>query len=58
MIGFLKESRAELEKVNWPTKAQTIRLTQYVIGVSLVVGVYVAILDAIFKYGLEWLILR
>ncbi len=58
MVGFIKESYNELKKVNFPTRAQTIRLTEYVIGVSLVVGIYVGILDYIFKIGLEKLLLK
>ncbi len=58
MTGFFKEAYSELVKVSWPTKQQTARLTQYVIGVSLVVGLYVALLDFIFKLGVEKLIIK
>ena len=58
MANFFKEAYIELQKVNWPTRKQTIRLTQYVIGVSFIVGVYVAVLDAIFKAGLEKLVVK
>jgi len=44
-IKFLKEVQAELKKVVWPTREQTLRLTALVIGVSLAVGLYVGILD-------------
>ena len=47
-VTYLKESKAELNKVVWPTKAETIRLTFVVIVVSVIVGVYIAGLDAIF----------
>lgn len=56
MFDFVKDSYYELQKVNWPSKDQTIRLTRYVIGVSLAVGVYVAVLDAVFNFGLKNLI--
>ncbi len=42
---FLKEVRTELKKVVWPTQEQTLRLTAIVVGVSLVVGLYVGVLD-------------
>ena len=45
---YVKESKAELGKVVWPTPKATIRLTLVVIGVSVIVGAYVAGLDAIF----------
>ena len=44
---FLKESRSELEKVVWPTKEQTIRLTVMVIVVTVAVGLFVAGVDFI-----------
>lgn len=47
-ISFIKESRAELNKVVWPTRAETMRLTLVVVIVSVIVGAYIAGLDAIF----------
>jgi len=49
---FLKEVQTELKKVTWPTREQAIRLTGIVVGVSLVVGLYIGVLD----YGLTKLI--
>lgn len=46
-ITYLKESKAELTKVIWPTRGQTVRLTVVVIAGSLVIGAYLAGLDAI-----------
>ena len=42
---FLKEVQAELKKVTWPTREQALRLTGIVVGVSLVVGLYIGVLD-------------
>lgn len=47
-LTYVKESRAELGKVIWPTRRQTIRLTVVVILVSILVGAYIAGLDALF----------
>jgi len=47
-ITYVKESKQELEKVIWPNRDQTIRFTLVVIFTSLVVGAYVAGLDAVF----------
>lgn len=49
MASFLKESYSEFKKVEWPTKKETGRLTVYVIGVSLFVGLFVSGVDYIFK---------
>lgn len=46
-ITYVKESKAELTKVIWPTRGQTVRLTVVVIAGSLVIGAYLAGLDAI-----------
>lgn len=45
IITFLKEVRREVQKVVWPTRPETIRLTAIVVGVSAVVGVYLTVLD-------------
>ena len=46
-LTYLKESKAELDKVIWPSRMETVRLTVVVIIVSIVVGAYIAGLDAI-----------
>lgn len=56
--NFIIQSYNELKKVQWPTKEEAIRLTVYVIGVSLGVGLFVAIADYLFKGGLVWLVNR
>lgn len=35
----------EIQKVSWPTRQETMRLTLVVVAVSLFVGLYVGILD-------------
>lgn len=44
----------ELKKVSWPTRSQTIRLTVIVIGVSLIIGLYIGIIDILLTKGLEF----
>jgi preprotein translocase subunit SecE len=58
ILTFIKESRAELRKVNWPTKAQTIKYTGLVIGVSLGVAIFLGILDYFFEYILRTFIIK
>ena len=55
---FVKESRAELRKVNWPTRAQTVKFTGLVIGVSLGVAVFLGTLDYLFEYLSRTFIVR
>ena len=47
-LTYVKESKAELDKVVWPTRMEAIRLTIVVIIISVIVGAYIAGLDAIF----------
>ncbi len=49
VINFVKYYWEELKLVKWPSREDTIRLTAYVIGVSLVVALYVSGFDYIFK---------
>jgi len=46
---FIKESRAELRKVNWPTREQTAKFTALVVGVSLAVAMFLGALDYLFE---------
>ena len=46
---YLVESWAELKKVAWPTRETVIRLTILVVAVSIIVGIYIFVLDRIFN---------
>jgi len=48
----------ELKKVSWPTKKETIRLTAVVIIISLIIGLYIGIIDVLLVKGLEFLTLK
>ncbi len=48
-MEFLRESRAEFKKVEWPSRKEAIRLTLSVIGVSFGVGLFIFVLDYAFK---------
>lgn len=43
---FLQEVIAELKKVTWPTRQETVKLTAVVIVLSAIVGIFVGGLDA------------
>lgn len=44
-MEFIKSTRAEMERVHWPSKDLTIRLTTIVVILTVGVGVYIGILD-------------
>ena len=50
---FFVESRAEFKRINWPTFAETRKLTLIVIGLSLAVAVFLGFLDYLFAYLLN-----
>jgi len=56
--NYLKESKAELKKVTWPTKKETTKHTLLVIGISLAVAAFLGALDYLFALGLEQIIER
>ena len=44
---YLTEAWSELKKVAWPTRQTVVNLTLIVIGVSIAVGIYIAVLDTV-----------
>lgn len=50
---FVETIVDELKKVTWPTKKQTIRLTTVVIAISLIIGIYIGIIDVLLAKVLE-----
>ena len=56
--SYIKETRAELSHVGWPTKNQTIAFTGVVIGVSVIVAALLGLFDGIFAWILQQLITK
>ncbi len=56
IFGFIREVRAEISKVTWPTRDDTIKLSLIVVVISLVVGIYLGGLDLLFTQMLRFLI--
>ena len=48
VVNFVNQTVEELKKIRWPSRKETIRLTGYVIGVSLGVGLFVMFFDYLF----------
>jgi preprotein translocase subunit SecE len=46
---------SELRKVSWPTREHVRNLTVLVFAISLVVGIYISILDAFFQNVIAWM---
>jgi preprotein translocase subunit SecE len=42
---YIRETTGELRKVNWPTRAEALRLTELVLLVMVTVGAFLALID-------------
>ena len=49
IIEFLKESRLELKKVNWPSKEEVLTSTRVVIFSILIIAAVIALMDYVIK---------
>lgn len=47
---FLQETITELKKTTWPTRQEANRLTSVVIGIIVVLGIYMGLLDAVLSF--------
>ena len=53
---YFDEVWSELKKVSWPTREQVRNLTVLVFAISLAVGIYITILDAVFQFAIDQLV--
>ncbi|MBT6691221.1 preprotein translocase subunit SecE [Candidatus Parcubacteria bacterium] len=53
LIAYLKGSREELGKVDWPNRETTINHTVMVIGVSVLVAVFLGGIDFLLSKALK-----
>ena len=56
LSDYIKDSIAELKKVTWPTRKQTVNYTLLIIGISLGLAVFIGIIDYILTQGLQLVI--
>jgi len=54
--NYIKDSIAELKKVTWPTRKQTINYTLLVIGISLTLSAFIGIVDYFLTIGVQQII--
>ena len=57
VAAFIKESKGQAKKVDWPTRQRTIQNTVLVIVFSVVVAVFLSAFDLLFTNLLEKFIL-
>jgi preprotein translocase subunit SecE len=51
-VGFLKDVRAELKKVTWPSRSEVYSTTIVVILATLFFGIYLFLMDALSSWAL------
>lgn len=56
--NYFVSSYAEMKKVSWPSKKQTINYSLLVIGLSIGMAIFFAVLDYVFNLGIEKMITR
>jgi len=58
IIAYLKEVRAEMKNITWPTRKQTIFYTVAVLVISVLIAYYLGLLDFVFSKGLSQIITK
>ncbi|WP_304985978.1 preprotein translocase subunit SecE [Coxiella-like endosymbiont] len=53
-LGFMKGSRAELRKVVWPTRQETVQTTLVVVVMVIVTAFILCGLDSFFMWAVAW----
>jgi len=54
--GFAREARQELRKVIWPTRKEALQTTLLVVVMVIFVAIILWLLDMLFRFGVEWLV--
>ena len=49
VVRYINETRAELRKVTWPTREEAINLTIIIVTVTIVVAIFLGLLDFLFQ---------
>ncbi len=49
LTTYIKDTQSEMAHVNWPTRAQTIRFTAAVVGISLALSILLGVSDFVFS---------
>ncbi len=53
--SFFKGIKSEFKKITWPGRQSTLKQSVAVVAISIVVGIIIAIIDAVLKQGVIFL---
>jgi len=56
IVRYLRETRAELRKVHWPTRQEAWSLTKIVLLVTISMAIFLGLLDYLFSLEMQGLI--
>ena len=56
LLGFLKDSRLEVRKMVWPTRAETMQTTMMVMVIVLILSIFLWLVDMFLGWGIKLLI--
>jgi preprotein translocase subunit SecE len=58
IVSFFSEAKVELGKVVWPDRKTTVASTVVVLAVSLIVGIYLGVIDFALSNVFDWIYSR
>ena len=53
--SFFKGVKSEFKKIAWPDRQSTLKQSIAVVAISVVLGLIIALLDYVIKYGVNFL---
>jgi len=56
ILKYLKETRAEVRKVSWPTRKEAFRLTLVVLAVTISMAIILGVLDYVFSQFIGFIV--
>jgi len=56
IVRYLKEVRAEIRKVTWPSRDEVVRLSTIVVATLLVASLFMALVDYLFSWLMRLII--
>ena len=58
VANFFSDVREEIKKISWPTSKQTINTTLLVVAATIIVGIYVGLIDYLLTFLLEKFLIK
>lgn len=56
LIGFMKDSRTEVRKIVWPTRAETMQTTLMVMLIVFILAIFLWLVDMFLGWGIKLLL--